>query len=84
MPRLGGIVEANEVKVFSDACPFLEAYMHDITGFEESDLANLRVPLRPSASRTSERIAQIQEATLPPAPPLATVATADTQNTERR
>ena len=127
----GNNTMATDVKVFPDACPLLEPYMHDMTGFKERDLATLRVPLRPSASRTSERIAQMQEATLPAAAPpcsecrkqlclrselclqlshsgkllpaaaplrqscclqlclqlrhsVATVATADSQNTERR
>jgi hypothetical protein len=47
VPRLGGIVEATDVKVFPDACPFLEPYMHGMTGFKERDLATLPSPVAP-------------------------------------
>ena len=57
IPRLNRIVSANEVKTFPDHCPFLDPCMHDMTGFTTSDLANLRVPLRPLATRKNEHIA---------------------------
>ena len=62
IPSLGRMVLANKVNIFPDPVPFLEPCFHDMRGFTERDLANLRRPLRSLATKKSERLAQLKEA----------------------